>query len=200
MTSHLTSIAKTLSNQSAPPVAYERSVVFTDVVDSTLLVDRMGDECLLSVIVHHHQLAVELGAVLGAEQISSTGDGVFAVFEEADDALEFASRMVAGMRDASLGGACPATRLHVGVASGPVHHWNGDYFGRTMHRAARICREARPNEILVDADTAAELVEARALLAAGREVELRGFAATETIHQVDAREAAAGSLLLAAAG
>lgn len=184
MTSQMTLVSKTLSNDPNPPVAYERTVVFTDVVDSTSLVDRLGDECLLRVIVQHHHMAVELGAELGSSHVASTGDGVFVVFEHADDALEFARRMVAGVRRAPVSGGCPPVRLHVGVASGQVHHWNGDYFGRTMHRAARICRAARPNEILVDADTVNEVVGTDGLLGEGREVELRGFEATETIHQL----------------
>ena len=200
MTSHMTLIPKTLSDDRTEPVAYERSIVFTDVVDSTSLVDRMGDECLLRVIVQHHRLAVELGAELGCGHVASTGDGVFAVFEKADDAVEFARRMVAGVRQATVGGDCPATRLHVGVASGPVHHWNGDFFGRTMHRAARICRAARPNEILVDADTVDAAVETVDLIDDGREVALRGFEATETIHQLGALEVSPAPKQLAAAG
>lgn len=183
MTSHLRLVPKTLTPNASAPVEVQRSIVFTDIVDSTALIERLGDDGLLAVIVHHHELAVELGAELGASQISSTGDGVFAAFVDAEAALQFARRMVAGMQVAAERGDCPAIRLHVGVATGPVHQWNGDLFGRTMHRAARICSAARPNEILGDAGTAAALGDS-ALLDGGRQVELRGFAAPAITHEL----------------
>lgn len=200
MTSHLTLVAKNLSPQSPLPVALHRSIVFTDIVDSTALVEELGDDGLLAVIVHHHQLAVDLGAQLGAAQVSSTGDGVFAAFADADAAVEFARRMVAGMRAAGACGACPTVRLHVGVATGPVRHWNGDLFGRTMHRAARICQAARPNEILLDGETAGGVVDGRGLLDHGRQVELRGFADSETIHQLAAEASQPQMARIAAVG
>jgi len=185
MTSHLRLVPKTLSPHSPSPTELHRSVVFTDIVDSTALIERLGDDGLLTVIVQHHELAVLLGAELGATQVSSTGDGVFAAFADAEAAVQFARRMVAGMRHAADRGHCPQIRLHVGIATGPVHAWNGDLFGRTMHRAARICKEARPNEVLGDAETAASLVDSE-LIDGGRQVELRGFAAPETTHEFGA--------------
>lgn len=183
MTSHMTLLHTPLTRNPQPPVALERTIVFTDVVDSTVLVDQLGDRCLLEVVVAHHELAVELGETLGADHVASTGDGAYAVFADATSAMAFARGMIVGMRRASSSGACPAVRLHVGVASGVVHRWNGDYFGRTMHMAARICRSARPNEILVNATCARALPANQAWLGPRRQVELRGFCDAETIHQ-----------------
>jgi adenylate cyclase len=71
------------------------------------------------------------------------GDGVMFVFREPGSAARAALEMVEGVIASGL----PSP--HVGLHAGPVVFQQGDYFGRTVNIAARVCDYARPGEVLV---------------------------------------------------
>jgi class 3 adenylate cyclase len=47
----------------------------------------------------------------------------------------------------------------VGIAAGPVVVQDGDYYGRTVNRAARLLGIAAPEQVLVTAEIAASLID-----------------------------------------
>lgn len=161
-----------------------RTVVFTDIVRSTQLIDHSGDAAWLRVVQAHHALAWELGRLLGAEHVKSTGDGVFAVMGDAQSAMAFGAAMAEGMRRAADLGRCPAVELKVGIAAGPVHRMFGDYHGRTMHLAARLCGEAGADGMLISASCADSLPGPASMLGRQRPTYLRGFGDPEPAHLV----------------
>lgn len=166
------------------PVAITRTVVFTDVVQSTTLIDTIGDIAWLNVVHSHHSLAWSLGRALGAEHVKSTGDGVAAVFGDAETALTFGARMIAGMAAAAAASKCVEVGLKVGVAAGPVHRMFGDHHGRTMHLAARLCAAAGPGTMLVSASCRDTLPGPISVLGESSQVTLPGFAAPEPAHRL----------------
>ena len=164
-----------------------RTIVFTDIVRSTHLIDSRGDAAWLSVVQAHHALAWELGRRLGAEHVKSTGDGVFAVMGDAKSAMEFGAAMARGMRRAAELGRCPDVELKVGVAAGPVHRMFGDYHGRTMHLAARLCSEAGAGGMLISISCADALPGPAEVLGDHEPVKLRGFDEPERTHLIPLR-------------
>ncbi|MEX0751278.1 MAG: adenylate/guanylate cyclase domain-containing protein [Dehalococcoidia bacterium] len=123
-----------------------RTVLFTDIVDSTGLTERLGDaafreqaraldEAMRDAITARGGTTVE-GKVLG--------DGVMAVFSSAVRALEAASDCVDVSERSDL-------RLHVGVHAGDVTEENGNFYGGVVNVAARICGLCEPGGILVSA-------------------------------------------------
>jgi class 3 adenylate cyclase len=181
-------------------VGERRTIVFTDIVGSTRLVNRLGDSRWLDVIRAHHGQARELGIEFGAEHLSGTGDGVFAVFVEASRALRFASEMRERVRRAAARGHCDRVQLHVGVASGPVLAWQGDYFGRIVHLASRLSTAGGPGEIIVSCTTAEDLCDPHLYVGSPYELELRGFERAESVHRLRPEAFARAAALAGAAG
>ena len=150
-------------------------VVFTDLVESTQLLARLGDdrmERLRRAHVDDVRAAVERN---GGHLIKTLGDGAMASFESALAALRAAAEVQASVerldeREGRLG-----IGARVGVAAGePIAH-EDDLHGMAVVIASRLCSMAAPDEVLVH-DLVAELVASRdgVAFAPGREHELKG--------------------------
>ena len=77
------------------------------------------------------------------------GDGVMFHFPDPAQGVLCGLALVEGVPQLGL------PRARMGMDSGPVVFQNGDYFGRTVNIAARICDYARPGEVLVSDEVAA---------------------------------------------
>ena len=119
-----------------------RTLLFTDLVDSTELASRLGDtrwHALLS--AHFEQARAELERFQGRE-VTTTGDGILATFDGPARALHCA---------AAIRARANAEDLHVraGVHVGEVELVGDDVRGVVVHEAARIMAAADTDEILV---------------------------------------------------
>jgi class 3 adenylate cyclase len=119
-------------------------ILFTDIVDSTTLTERMGDAAF-------HERARALDAALrgifseaGGVAVDGklVGDGVLATFPSAAQAIDAALR---------CGAAAAATelQLHVGLHAGDVIRERDNVFGGAVNIANRICGLSAPGEVLV---------------------------------------------------
>lgn len=132
-----------------PPRTVTASVLFVDVVDSTALRARLGEE-------DADALARDLESRIGVavrehngRVVKGLGDGVLAVFDSAVDAVAAAVLMqqrveLAGRRD-----PVHAVRLRVGVSIGDVSLEGGDVFGTPVVEASRLCGAGHPDQVLV---------------------------------------------------
>jgi class 3 adenylate cyclase len=128
-----------------------RTFVFTDIVDSTRLLETLGDEKWRKLLARHDELLRERIVERGGEVIKQTGDGFFAAFENPKAAIEAA---VAIQR--ALDAEIVAPDIRIGVHTGLAFHTDPDstdYGGQGVHIAARIGAAAGPAEILVSRDT-----------------------------------------------
>jgi adenylate cyclase len=76
--------------------------------------------------------------------IKTLGDGILCLFFEAKPAIDAAMRMVSQVA------AKEQWSLHVGMAAGRVISRDGDVYGATVNRAARLCAHAHRRSILID--------------------------------------------------
>lgn len=120
------------------------SVMFTDVVDSTLLADTLGDRLWSARIDAHLGRVQEIVEEEGGVLVKSLGDGTMSSFTSARAALTAARRI---QQSARSDNAEPALRLRVGVHTGEVIENKGDFFGTVVNKAARINTSADPDEI-----------------------------------------------------
>jgi class 3 adenylate cyclase len=126
-----------------------RTVLFTDIVDSTVMTERIGDEGALALLQIHDQIVRAALAATNGREIKHTGDGIMAVFTSAALAIRCSMSVqedIQRYRDENPGFPL---RVRVGVAAGePIEHHN-DLFGSTVQLAARLCAHADPEQVLV---------------------------------------------------
>ena len=130
-------------------VAAQRTFLFTDIVDSTRLLETLGDEKWRRLLSRHDQLLRDAIAEHGGEIVKSTGDGVFAVFDSAKAALGAAVGIQRTLADEIV---APDVRIGAHAGAG-FRTESDDYGGQDVHIAARIGATASAGEIVVSART-----------------------------------------------
>ena len=150
-------------------------VVFCDLVDSTALLARLGDDRMEAVRRAH--VADVGGAVVaaGGRVVKTLGDGAMASFESALGALRAAAAIqsAAARLDGEHDGLGIAVR--VGVAAGEPIADGDDLHGMAVVIASRLCSAADSGEVLVQ-ELVRELVASRDAVALddAREYALKG--------------------------
>jgi class 3 adenylate cyclase len=162
-----------------------RTVLFTDLVGSTALLNELGQWAFLE-LLGEHDLIVRR-ALVGAHgrEVKHTGDGIMAAFDNVGDALRCALAFEAGFDQRNAAKGPPLLAVRVGIAAGePVDH-NDDLFGSTVNLASRICQAADGGQVLVE-DRVQELgaSEGFAFSRAKRRV-LKGFPGKVTLFALD---------------
>jgi len=169
-----------------------RTILFTDIVGSTSLTRRLGDEAAMEMLEVHDSIVRNALADLGGREIKHLGDGIMASFVSAASAVKCASRVQREIARHRRENKDRPLSVRLGVAAGePVEHHN-DLFGCTVQLAARLCSHAQEEQILVS-NVVAELCEGKALAFEDLgEVELKGFETPVRAHAVNwATEASA---------
>ena len=129
------------------PVSTRKALMFTDLAGSTALVEAIGDAAW-------HNLSVWLDGELRSRfqahhghEVDHAGDGFFVLFGSARDAVDCAidvqRRLLTHRR---LHGYAP--QLRIGIHVGEVSDSGSAVRGAAVHRAARLCAAAGPDEIL----------------------------------------------------
>jgi class 3 adenylate cyclase/alpha-beta hydrolase superfamily lysophospholipase len=139
-------------------------ILFTDIVSSTELTERMGDARFRDASrALDAGLRTAIGEA-GGEAIEGKllGDGVLATFPSAAQAIDGARRCLALSAASEFG-------LHIGLHAGDVIREEGNVFGGAVNIAARICGLSAPGEILVS-----DVVRGMARSSAGVVFEDRG--------------------------
>ncbi|MCI0346700.1 MAG: adenylate/guanylate cyclase domain-containing protein, partial [Chloroflexi bacterium] len=134
------------------------TILFTDVVDSTALLQRLGDERAQRVFERHHRMLADTLAASGGEELQWLGDGQMAAFASPADAVRCAVAMQQGAVRPIDG---ERLRIRVGLNVGEVlRDGGGGYFGTPVVTARRLCDAAAAGQILC-ASTVAGLLAGR---------------------------------------
>ena len=160
--------------------------LFTDIEGSTALWEQYPDAMQIALARHDALLRRAIDRSLG-HIVKTTGDGVFAVFGSAADALAACLVAQRALQDpaATLSNPVPAAsdvpppialRVRMGLHTGVAEFRDADYFGAALNRAARIMSAAHGEQVLLSAATA-ELL--RAQLPAKRRAARDGRASAE---------------------
>ena len=127
-----------------------RTFMFTDIVDSTKLVEVLGEEKWRKLLTWHDRKLAELIEAKGGEVIKQTGDGYFAAFQSPAAALDAAVSIQRALDEHEPLAPDVRIGLHTG---GAFHRADDDYAGQGVHMAARIGALAGGGEILISADS-----------------------------------------------
>ena len=143
------------------------TVLFTDVVASTELLERVGDAVYRQLRTDHERsvrLAVEMA---GGRLMTVTGDGTFSVFDSPMKAVRCAEAIC---REAEAAGIA----VRAGIHTGELEHEAMNVTGLTVHIGARVGASAGPGEVMVSR-TVRDLVAGSGLTFTSRgEHELKG--------------------------
>ncbi|HEV8403547.1 MAG TPA: adenylate/guanylate cyclase domain-containing protein [Candidatus Limnocylindrales bacterium] len=133
----------------APDEEDERTlatILFTDIVDSTVTLARLGDKAWRRLLLEHNDvLRSELARFRGRE-IVDTGDGFLALFDGAARAVRCAAAMTDAVRPLGVD-------IRAGIHTGEVIVAGGNARGVAVHAAARVAGLAGPGEVLVSGTT-----------------------------------------------
>ena len=134
------------------PFPPECTVLFADLVGSTQLYERVGDSSAFELV---DRCLKELNRAVegrGGQVVKHTGDGLMAIFAQADQAADAAVCMHQALRELP---STPGQRLavRIGFHSGSVIASSGDVFGETVNFAARLVELASPGRALTTVET-----------------------------------------------
>ena len=144
------------------------TIVFTDIVDSTATLHRLGDQAWRELLlIHNARLREHLNAYQGRE-IKTTGDGLLAVFDRPIRAAQCAEAMAATSRAMDL-------PIRVGIHTGEVEFVGDDARGLAVHTAARIMSLGSADDVMVSSTTRDLLEGSGIRLEDAGEHELKGL-------------------------
>ena len=126
-----------------------RTILFTDVANSTALTQSLGDAAALAVLGVHDTIVREALSVLGGREVKHTGDGIMASFVSAASAVRCAIQIQRELEKHAQANPERPLKVRVGAAAGEPVEQNDDLFGSTVQLAARLCAQAQPEQILV---------------------------------------------------
>jgi class 3 adenylate cyclase len=125
------------------------TLLFTDLVSSTELIDRVGDDAGGRLMNEHFAILRRAVMENGGEEVKSLGDGLMLAFSSAIGAVACAvamqRRLTAHGRDVGI----RAMGLRIGLNAGEVIRADGDYFGRPVVVAKRLCDQAGSGQIVL---------------------------------------------------
>ena len=126
-----------------------RTILFTDVANSTSLTQSLGDDVALAVLGVHDTIVRDALSALGGREVKHTGDGIMASFVSAASAVRCAIQIQRELEKHAQANPGRPLKVRIGAAAGEPVEQNDDLFGSTVQLAARLCAHAQPEQILV---------------------------------------------------
>jgi class 3 adenylate cyclase len=125
------------------------TVVFTDIVGSTEMMERLGERRWLELMHVHNRLVRDCVAEAGGEVVKSQGDGFMMVFASAAAAVGCAVELQRTLARHQAEHPDEPLPVRIGLHTGNIFRTEGDFLGRAVVLAARITGRAAGGEILV---------------------------------------------------
>jgi class 3 adenylate cyclase len=161
-------------------------VLFTDLVGSTQLRSRLGEEAAEELRRSHDRLLADAVETHGGRVVKGLGDGIMASFGGAADAVVAAVAIQQAIDRLNRSGKAPVPlSVRVGLSAGDAAFEDDDVHGTPVIEASRLCAAASGGQIL-----AADLV--RLLVRGGgdltflplQDLELKGLPAPVSVVEV----------------
>lgn len=160
-----------------------RAVLFTDLVGSTELTQRLGDQGAMHVIRAHDAIVAKAIHNRSGRRVKHLGDGAMASFHSVSSAVSAAIEIQAAVAEHNKTSDEPFA-VRVGVSAGEPITEDDDLFGATVQLAARMCATCQGGAVLASG-AVRELCLGKGFTFKDRgEVELKGFAEAMRIYEV----------------
>lgn len=122
------------------------TLVFTDIVDSTVLAESVGDAAWAELIGAHESTIRRITGNQGGTVVKLLGDGSMLAFESARAAVRAAVEIQQAVADAPFA-------VRIGIHTGEVIHTANDVLGVTVNKAARVASAADGGEVMISSTT-----------------------------------------------
>src|SRR4029450_4606468 len=133
------------------------TIVFTDIVDSTVLTSRLVDHAWRDVLRRHDTLIRDVTGAHGGTVVETQGDGSMLAFSSARRAVGCAQAGQPAVAT-TFADDSPPIRIRIGIHTGDAIQEADRFFGTTVHFAARVASQALGGGGLVS-NVVRELVE-----------------------------------------
>jgi class 3 adenylate cyclase len=138
------------------------TLMFTDIVESTAHMAKLGDSGWRDLLERHHAIVRTQLARARGREVDTAGDGFFAAFDGPARAVRCAKSIVDEVRELGID-------VRSGLHTGECELVDGKISGIAVHTGARVAAHAGPGEVLVSS-TVKDLVAG-----SGLEFEDRGM-------------------------
>jgi class 3 adenylate cyclase len=162
-----------------------RTIVFTDLEDSTPLTERLGDDAYVELLRIHDDLMANCLDANSGLHVKHMGDGLMASFVSVAKAVQCMIEMQRALAEHNA--ARPEARLlaRMGAAAGEPVSRGDDLFGAAVNLAARLCHHAEPRQIMV-AGVVRDLCMGKTFSFSDQgELELKGFGEPVRAYEVN---------------
>jgi class 3 adenylate cyclase len=159
------------------------TLVFTDIVDSTVLTARLGDQAWMETVRRHHDVIRETVGGHNGRVVETQGDGSLLAFASARRAVTCAKDIQKAISDA-FEDASPPIRVRIGIHTGDVLQEADGFYGTTVNYAARVASHALGGEVLVSSLVHDLVGDSGVTFLESRDVELKGLDGTHRLFAV----------------
>jgi predicted ATPase/class 3 adenylate cyclase len=121
--------------------------LFTDLESSGRLWEE-HPEAMKGALARHDEILRDVIESHGGQVVKMTGDGGYAVFATAHEAIEAAVAVQLAVAEERWEGTGPL-RVRMGVHTGHAEQRAGDYFGPAVNRAARLMSVAHGGQVVI---------------------------------------------------
>jgi predicted ATPase/class 3 adenylate cyclase len=139
------------------PASQTLAFLFTDIEGSTRLWEQYRER-MKDALECHDAILREAVEASNGRVVKSTGDGFMVVFASATDGLSACLKAQHDLASASWG-ETGALRVRMALHVGEAARRNGDYYGPTLNRAARVMSAGHGGQVLLSAAAAALVVD-----------------------------------------
>jgi DNA-binding NarL/FixJ family response regulator len=123
-----------------------RTILITDIVESTKTAERVGDRAWSELLSSHNQTVRAEIVPFGGEEIDTIGDGFLVLFDSPERAIRCALAVIDRLSELGL-------TIRAGIHTGEVERAGDGVRGIAVNMTSRIAARANSAEVLVSATT-----------------------------------------------
>jgi class 3 adenylate cyclase len=118
------------------------TILFTDIVDSTTHLSRLGDAAWQTLVERHHALVRRQLSRHRGREVDTAGDGFFAAFDGPARGIRCATAISRDVAELGI-------QVRAGLHTGECQLVDGKIGGIAVHIGARVAAESKAGEVLV---------------------------------------------------